>query len=309
MQILVHERVWAAKRWMSWRNFHEYLIGTLWWLEGAATLLAFALPVLVMLSGAQTSTAPPALFVAVFAAMFATRLWGAKRLLRGQIRWTTAFALRVFRVPVGLACMWWLVSRKSLQFEVTPKGGADQRHRGRTPAVLYVLAVAITAVLVYSVAGMLGVVPWRTTPGSTVASDVWLLIAAGVLWYGTRRIRSADFATSRRNAYRVTMSSQVIVDDIGGTLVDISVGGLAVRFEHGQLPPVGLVRVELPGAAPIDGNLVRFGQHDDSDVASIRIAADDCNAYRALSLWMFHTPPEAQTRLPPHVPVIACTAA
>ncbi|MDQ1717929.1 MAG: hypothetical protein QOE89_1882, partial [Pseudonocardiales bacterium] len=37
MQILTYERLWAAKRWMSWRNFHEYLNGTLWWLEGIAT--------------------------------------------------------------------------------------------------------------------------------------------------------------------------------------------------------------------------------------------------------------------------------
>ena len=60
MQILVHEKLWAAKSWMSWRNYHEYLNGTLWWLEGIATLVAFLIPVLVMLSGAQTSTAGPA---------------------------------------------------------------------------------------------------------------------------------------------------------------------------------------------------------------------------------------------------------
>ena len=47
MQILVRERLWAAKRWMSWRNFHEYLNGTLWWLEGIATLVAFLVPIAV----------------------------------------------------------------------------------------------------------------------------------------------------------------------------------------------------------------------------------------------------------------------
>jgi cellulose synthase (UDP-forming) len=92
MQILTHERLWAAKRWMSWRNFHEYLNGTLWWLEGIATLIAFVVPTAVLLTGAQTSTAGPAVFAAAFTAMFATRLWGAKRLMRHQIHWPTAFA-------------------------------------------------------------------------------------------------------------------------------------------------------------------------------------------------------------------------
>jgi len=131
VQVLVHERLWAAKRWMSWRNFHEYLTGTLWWLEGIATLAAFAIPIAVLATGAETSTASPAAFVGAFVTMFAARLWGAKRLMRKEIRWATALALRVFRIPVGMACVWWLLARRTLDFEVTPKGGADERRRGR----------------------------------------------------------------------------------------------------------------------------------------------------------------------------------
>lgn len=74
MQILVHEKLWAAKGWLSWRNYHEYLNGTLWWLEGIATLVAFLIPVVIMLSGAQTSTAGPLLFTGVFLVMFTVRL-------------------------------------------------------------------------------------------------------------------------------------------------------------------------------------------------------------------------------------------
>ena len=59
MQVLVTERLWAAKRWLSWRNFYEYLSGTLWWLEGVGTVLGFLIPAAILVSGAQTSTAPP----------------------------------------------------------------------------------------------------------------------------------------------------------------------------------------------------------------------------------------------------------
>ena len=306
MQILVHERLWAAKRWMSWRNFHEYLNGTLWWLEGIATLIAFIVPIGVMASGAETSTASPAVFAAAFVAMFSTRLWGAKRLMRKQIHWPTAFALRIFRVPVGMACLWWLLSRKSLQFEVTPKGAADQRLRGRAPKVLWVLTGAVTLVLAYASAGILGWVPWRTGTGSTVASGVWLALAGFVLYCGARRIRSASYATSRRNAYRVALRVAITIDGIEGELVDISVGGAAVRFPFGTLPEAGLVEFCLPGAKPIKMEMVRLGaDRSDHDNASLRVVGNDWAAYRTLSLWMFHTPPGAVGGLPPDVPVIA----
>jgi len=308
MQILVHERLWAAKKWMSWRDFHEYLNGTLWWLEGIATLVAFVIPIAVMASGAETSTASPAAFAGAFVAMFAARLWGAKRLLRGEIHWRTAFALRIFRVPVGMACLWWLLSRKTLDFEVTPKGGADERVRGRAPSVLWVLAAAVVLVLIYAAAGTAGWVPWRTSPSSTVASGAWLALAGIVLISGTLRIRAAEYATSRRNAHRIAVRCPIRVDHVAGELVDISVGGASVRFPRGSLPRIGLVEFELPGARPIKMEMVRIATTStEFDLASVQADIGDWAAYREMSLWMFHTPSLAQTGLPSGVPAVAST--
>ena len=306
MQILVHEKLWAAKSWMSWRNYHEYLNGTLWWLEGIATLVAFLIPVLIMLSGAQTSTAGPLVFTGVFLVMFTLRLWGSKQLMRNEIHWPTAFALRIFRVPVGLACLWWLISRNVLEFQVTPKGAADSRLRGRTPRILVVMVVLITAVILYAAAGLAGLVPWRTSPGSTVASGAWLVLAGAVLVLGTARIRAAEFATSRRNAYRVEVTAPVETEGVRGELLDISVGGAAVRFPHGTLPASGLVRLRLPESTPVPLRVIRTTeQPDGSQVASLRAADGDWAAYRALSLWIFHTPAGALPEFPPGVPAAA----
>jgi cellulose synthase (UDP-forming) len=306
MQILVHEKLWAAKGWMSWRNYHEYLNGTLWWLEGIATLVAFLIPVVIMLSGAQTSTAGPLLFTGVFLVMFTVRLWGSKQLMRNEIHWPTAFALRIFRVPVGLACLWWLMSRNILEFQVTPKGAADLRLRGRTPRILIVMVVLITAVILYAAAGLAGLVPWRTTPGSTVASGAWLVLAGAVLVLGTRRIRAAEFATSRRNGYRVEVAAPVVAEGTDGELLDISVGGAAVRFPCGTLPASGPVTLRLPEAAPVRLQVIRTtGQPDGTEIASLRAADDDWVAYRALSLWIFHTPAGALPDFPPGVPAAA----
>ena len=309
MQILTHERLWAAKRWMSWRNFYEYLTGTLWWLEGIATLIAFVLPIAVMLSGAETSTAGPLAFGAAFIAMFGVRLWGARRLMRNQIHWPTAFALRVFRIPIGMACLWWLVSRKTLDFEVTPKGGAHDRHRGRAPTILWALSAMVIGVLGYAGAGLAGWVPWRANAASTTASGVWLALAGLVLLLGARRISAAEYATSRRNAYRVEIPTDVVVDNFTGSLVDVSVGGAAVRFRPGMLPESGLVSVELPGAEQMKMEMVRLGSSADVEqFASLKLSWGDWQGYRVMSLWMFHTPAGAVPQLPVGVPVVASIA-
>ena len=170
MQVLVRERLWAAKRWLSWRNFYEYLSGTLWWLEGVGTVFAFLIPAAVLVSGAQVSTAPPAVFAVVFAVMFTIRLWGSRQLYREHLHWPTAFALRILRVPVGLSCLWWLITRRTLEFQVTPKSGADERMRGRAPRVLWALIWFMAAVLLYALLGLTGEVPWHSDPASTAAS-------------------------------------------------------------------------------------------------------------------------------------------
>jgi cellulose synthase (UDP-forming) len=306
MQILVHEKLWAAKSWMNWRNYHEYLNGTLWWLEGMATLVAFLIPVVVMVSGAQTSTAGPIEFAAVFIVTFSIRLWGAKRLMRQEIHWPTAFALRIFRVPVGLACLWWLVTRNVLEFEVTPKGAADDRQRGRTPRILIVMIVLVTAIILYAAAGLAGLVPWQTSAGSTVASGAWLVVADIVLVLGTRRIRAAEYATSRRNAHRIGISAPVEIGSARGELLDVSVGGAAVRFAGGVLPASGPVMLNLPGAEPLRLDVVRrTTQADGSQTASLRTADHDWDACRALSLWIFHTPDGVLAGFPAGVPAAA----
>ena len=309
MQILVTERLWAAKQWMSWRNYWEYLDSTLFWLEGLATMLAFAVPIAVLVSGAQTSRATPLAFASAFLAMFAVRLWGAKRLLRGHIRWSTAFALRTLRIPVGLACAWWLATRTSLEFVVTPKGSEDHRRLGRSPRVLPILAAVAFGVCGYAAAGVAGWVPWRTGIESTVASGLWLALAGAVLLFGMARIRAERYATSRRNAHRFVVSAPVLLDDVAGEVIDVSVNGIAAAFPVGTVLPSGLATVELPGCASLKMEEVRSGASvSDSGQISLRIAAGDWQSLAALALWLFHTPPGATRDLADGVPVVARTA-
>jgi len=308
MQVLVTERLWAAKRWLSWRNYYEYLASTLWWLEGVGTVLAFAIPAAVLMSGAQTSTSGPVTFIAVFGAMFTIRLWGAKRLFRGHLHWPTAFALRILRVPIGLSCLWWLITRRELKFQVTPKSGAASRIRGRVPSILYALLGLMAAVVLYALLGFTDWVPWHVTKAAAAASGLWIVLAGIVLVLSIRRIKSPDFATSRRNAYRVPLSVPVSVNGVEGELTDLSVGGAAARFPRGALAGADTVQLVLPGQAPIAMTTVRMGSDGHGgDAVSLRVTPGDWAAYRALSLWLFHTPDRVIEGLPPGTPAVAAT--
>ncbi len=307
MQVLVIERLWAAKSWLSWRNFYEYLTGTVWWLEGVGTLLAFFVPAIVVLSGAPTTDVAPVVFVPVFVSLMVFRVLGIHLLFRGQLHFPTALALRVFRVPIGLSCLWWLLTRRTLEFQVTPKAGADERAVGRVPRVLWVVLAANLLLLGWSLARSLA---RHGTPGAwggTVAVSLWVLVSTGVLVMGVRRIRDADYASSRRNAHRVALQVPVALDGHDALLADVSVSGAAValprevaaRYTADQ--PALLV---LPGCPALPVQVVRVGAPGDLTPVSLRVAAGDWATHRALSLWMFHTPPGAVPGLPESVPAV-----
>lgn len=306
MQVLVRERLWAAKRWMSWRNYWEYLDGTVFWLEGVATVFAFFVPVAIMLSGASTSTATPLAFLTAFGSMFVLRLWGAKRLMRGHIRWSTAFALRTLRIPVGLACTWWLTTRGSLDFVVTPKGGVDERKLGRPPRVVVWLAALAFGICGYAALGVAGLVPWHTSAASTIASGLWLALAGSVLLFGIERIRSERFATSRRRAHRFDVGAPIRLDGVAGELVDVSVTGIAARFPTGTPMPSGLATVELPGGVTVKMEQVRTAvSRTDPGLISLRVPTGDWISLAKVSRWLFHTPSGVVPHLPPGVPLVA----
>lgn len=316
MQILAKERLWSAKRWLSWRNFYEYLGGTVWWLEGVGTIIAFLIPAAILVSGAKTSTAHPLVFLAVFLVMFCVRLWGTKRLFRNHMRWWSAFALRILRIPVGLSCLWWLLTRRTLKFQVTPKSGTEERMRGSAPRILWALTAIVVATLAYGLLGLTGWVPWHSSPAATAASGVWLTLAGTVLVSGTLRIREDRFATSRRNAHRVMIAADVSLSGAAGHVLDLSMGGAAVRVPAGSVELGQVVELVLPSAEPISMQVLRVtprgpAEQDGApeDVLSLAIGPADWTAYRRMALWLFHTPTGVVDGLPPHTPVVAARPA
>ena len=306
MQVLVQEGLWVPRRGLSWRNHVEYLVVTLGRLAGVGTVIGFLVPAAVLVSGVRTSTAPLLLFLAAFLVMSAVRIWGVELLYRGHVRWGAACALRVLRVPVGLSCLWWLLTRRPLPVEVGSVVAADGRSRDRVPAVLVGMIVVTAAVLAFAVAGLTGRVPWHTTPTAAVVPGAWVAVALLVTLLGARRIRDVAYATSRRRAYRAPVRALVTISGLRGELLDVSVSGVAVRLPHGALGPVpGEVTLQLPAAAELTLEVVRLRPGDDGDDVALRVVPGDWSTYRTLALWLFHTPPGVVDGLPPYTPAVA----
>ena len=189
---------------------------------------------------------------------------------------------------------------------MTPKAGADERLRGRAPRVLWTLGVLLGAVFVYAAAGLTGLAPWHSTPTATVASGAWLALAGVVLLLGLRRITAEAYATSRRNAFRFPIRARIHLGDVPGELLDLSMGGAAVRFPAGALTGLDRTELRLPGADPIPMWIIRTRTGTNrSEIASLKVGSHDWPAYRELSLWLFHTPSGAIDGLPPNVPAVA----
>jgi cellulose synthase (UDP-forming) len=111
--------------------------------------------------------------------MLLVRSWGGRRLVRGRTGRRDVTVGNVQRIPVGLSCAWWLLTRRTRDFRW----------------VLPTLLAGTTAALAYAALGLAGLVPWHATAAATVASGAWPLVAASALAVGLRRSRVP--ATSR----------------------------------------------------------------------------------------------------------------
>jgi len=98
-------------------------------------------------------------------------------MFRVHLHWPTAFTLRILRVPIGISCLWWLITRRDLKVQVTPKSGAEERVRGQVPDVLFALVGLIAAVVLYALVGFIDWVPWGVTRAAAAAS--WGMAGAG----------------------------------------------------------------------------------------------------------------------------------
>ena len=286
MQALVAEGFFKMKKHLSWRNYFEYLMATVWWLEGAATVVILLIPLVIVTFGFNTIKAPAETFFIIFFSTFSFRMAGALLLYRGRIKLGPALALRAYRILIGVQAFWWLLTRRELDFEVTNKGGSDTRSKGRAPGILWGIIGVLSLGIVYSVLCIAGVMHHHTSDESMVANSFWLILECLFVYSGIERITRDDFASTRRVAHRFTDTGAVVkINDSYGLLEDISFSGCKVLF-RGSAPIETHVDLLLPGGAPV--KLEQVWARD--NVAAYRIGESDYTSLRNIALWLFHVP-------------------
>lgn len=304
MQVVVAERLWLRRRWLTVRNQIEYLVSAFWWFEGALTAAVMIVPAAVLIGGVKAVDADPRVYLAMVLAEVCVRLYGAHLLYRGLIRFRHALALRVLRIPIGIASAWWLLTRRTLAFEVTPKGATDDRQGGRVPPILSVLGALIGLVLIYGGLTFVVPLPWRSSSNATIIGGIWLLWAEVILVMGVARVRDPAFLTTRRVAHRfaVPATVEVIGGDgtvVSGRLQDISTTGVGIAFD--EEPPSGEVAIRLPGgpAIAMSSAWVR------GVTAAYGVASEDYDAVKELAYWIFFTPVDLGHGVPDGLPAAA----
>ncbi|MGZ6733711.1 MAG: glycosyltransferase family 2 protein [Nocardioides sp.] len=301
MQVVVTERLWKRNKWLSLRNQVEYMIAALWWFEGVITAFGVLLPIAVVVSGVAPVRVNAFVYVAAILGQILLRLFGANLLYRGYVRWRHALELRILRIPVGLEAAWWLLTRRQLKFQVTPKGGDAERAESRVPIVLDVLAIIVGSVLVYGVISLFVTLPWHTNRTATLTGGVWLVWAAVLLLLGMARVRSPEFHSTRRVAHRFDVPAIAVVDGHRARLENVSTTGVAVTFEGERPSSAAAVVVTLPGGANATMDLVRA----DGAYAAYQVDEDDYAGIRALAEWIFLTPPHRDHSVPAGIPAAA----
>jgi cellulose synthase (UDP-forming) len=173
-----------------------------------------------------------------------------------------------------------------------------------------VIVAANLLLLGYGTAAAFGLMPARPTADGTIAVATWVFIATAILFLGVHRIRHADYASSRRNAHRVNLTTPVELDGRLGTLLDLSVGGGAIELDSGEASALTVgqeVQMTLAGAATVPLRVVRTESRATGDKVSLKVARGDWATARVLSLWLFHTPGGLLPGLPLGVPAVAVT--
>ena len=293
MQALVDERLWAAKRGCPGATSMNTSTGPCGGSKASHPLrFPFRWP---SWSGCRNLDRTPLAFRVGLRRRCSRSACGVPPSLLRELHWPTAFALRIFRVPVGISCLWWRYP-KHPGVRSDAKSGADERMRGRgTPGAVGPDPGFMAAVpCLYAPArphrgGAVALRP-RRPPRPRGSGCCW---PALVLVLGTRRIQ-APRRTRPRGATRTASPSRPPSRsaDVEGELVDISVGGAAVAVPGRHGPHRG------PGRAPAAGCGARWRCRS-SECRRTPTAATWCpagcwpttgRATARCRCWLFHTP-------------------
>ncbi|MEM9608304.1 MAG: glycosyltransferase [Actinomycetota bacterium] len=252
MQVIRQERPFTSRE-LSLGQRLSYAGSLLGWFDAWRTFGFLCWPLLSLWTGQFPIAGDVATFAVLYVSTMVLQRLAGSALGRGMAPQGFAMVFDIVRMPINLRATATIVGRGAQRFEVTPKGQAD-RERASVPRLIVGLIALTTLTLVWFVATLAGLT-WLEYTNTTA---IW--ITAGfsafnlvLLLLGARRIRSAQFAGSRRRGERFSLPVAARLDGRAVRLADISLTGVAVQARaeqpevHGHLElAFGQERLSLP---------------------------------------------------------------
>ena len=262
------------------------------WFDAWRSLGYLLVPILVLLTGAVPIDAPLGTFAVAFAATFTLQQLALWLLGRGWQRPWLAILFDLVRLPSNLAATMALFTRRSVGFQVTPKGRTGERpHRERPPRILSAVVVVSGFTTVWFVATTMGWTPLHYgTPEAAFAAAGWLAFNLALVAAAIGRIRSIRFGAERRASVRFPVSLPARLDGLPCRATDLSITGARITASS-SLPgvPSELV-LEAPGRDVTLGCVVRSrsDRPDGRQVVGVEFQPGQWPAIGALTHLLFN---------------------
>jgi cellulose synthase (UDP-forming) len=262
------------------------------WFDAWRSLGYLLLPVAVLFTGSVPIRAPLDTFAVAFVATFTLQQLTLWLLGRGWQRPWLAILFDLMRLPSNLAATLSLFGRRTVGFQVTPKGRTGERQRReQAPPILLATAAASAAAALWFVATVAGRTPlhYGVAPAAYAAAG-WLAFNLALLSTAIGRIRSMRFGVERRASVRFPVSLPARLDDVPCLATDLSLTGARLSVA-GALPdePSDLV-LEAPGRTVTLRCAVRarFDEADRSQTVGVEFVAGQWPAIGTLTHLLFN---------------------
>jgi cellulose synthase (UDP-forming) len=269
-----------------------YASTLLGWFDAWRSLGYLLVPVAVLLTGAVPIRAPLGTFAAAFAATFTLQQLALWLLGRGWQRPWLAILFDLVRLPSNLAATMTLFARRTVGFQVTPKGRTGERpHRARPPRILSAVVVVSGLTTVWFVATTAGRTPLHYgVRAAAFAAAGWLAFNLALVAAAIARIRSVRYGAERRASVRFPVSLPARLDGMACTATDLSLTGARISAPS-PLPrePSELV-LEAPGRdVALDCTVrARFDHPDGSQTVAVEFQPGQWPAIGALTHLLFN---------------------
>jgi cellulose synthase/poly-beta-1,6-N-acetylglucosamine synthase-like glycosyltransferase len=277
---------------LSWPQRLSYAFTLFGWFDAWRSLGYLLVPIAVLFTGAIPIRAPLGTFAVTFAATFTLQQLALWLLGRGWQRPWLAILFDLMRLPSNLAATMALFGRRSVGFQVTPKGRTGERpHRTRPPRILSAVVLISAMTTAWFVATLAGRTPLHYgVRAATFAAAGWLAFNLVLVAAAIARIRSIRYGAERRASVRFPVSLPAQLDGASCTATDLSLTGARVSASS-PLPgePSTLV-LEAPGRAVALGCAVRarIDHSDGSQTVAVEFQPGQWPAIGALTHLLFN---------------------